>query len=240
MKEMNNKKRIIGITFVVLFFLLIISLILCYFFLWKKKSAKEIINESRNSIVELKSQTGDDLINYGSAIFILDDGTLVSNAHLVSYKQNEKYIEYETFQIRFSFENNYRDVSLIKYDLNKDIAFLKLNDISNVTFKKIETEFKIEAGEKVYAVGNALNHGLSITQGIVSLVSINISYEDNIRNVIQCDLQISEGNSGGALLNEKGKLIGITTFRLKDDFGNIIYGLAFSIPINEVIDYLNE
>lgn len=240
MKEMNKKKRIIGITFVVLLFLLIISLILCYFFLWKKKSAKEIINESRNSIVELKSQTGDDLINYGSAIFILDDGTLVSNAHLVSYKQNEKYIEYESFQIRFAFENDYRDVSLIKYDLNKDIAFLKLNDISNVTFKKIETESKIEAGNKVFAVGNALNHGLSITQGIVSLISVNISYEDNIRNVIQCDLQISEGNSGGALLNEKGKLIGITTFRLKDDFGNIIYGLAFSIPINEVIDYLNE
>lgn len=240
MIDTNKKKRIVKIILLVLLFSLTISLVLCYFLIWKKKSAKEIINDARKSVVELKSQTGDDLINYGSAIFILDDSTLVSNAHLVTYKQNEIYIEYESFQIRFAFENDYRDVSLIKYDLDKDISFLKLNDLTDVNFKKIETEYKIEAGEKVYAIGNALNHGLSITQGIVSLVSVNISYENNIRNVIQCDLQISEGNSGGALLNEKGKLIGITTFRLKDDFGNIIYGLAFSIPINVVIDYLNE
>ena len=69
---------------------------------------------------------------------------------------------------------------------------------------------------------------------------MNIDYEDNIRNVIQCDLVINEGNSGGALLNERGELIGITTFRLKDSADEIIYGIAFSIPVNLVLSYLNE
>lgn len=85
-----------------------------------------------------------------------------------------------------------------------------------------------------------MNHGIGITEGVVSLPQINIEYEDTIRNVIQCDLIINEGNSGGALLDERGRLIGITTFRLKDNMGNIIYGVAFCIPINMVIDYLNQ
>ena len=50
---------------------------------------------------------------------------------------------------------------------------------------------------------------------------------------------INEGNSGGALLNEKGDLIGITTFRLKDSSYNVIYGMAFAIPINTVLSYLD-
>lgn len=85
-----------------------------------------------------------------------------------------------------------------------------------------------------------MNHSIGITQGLVSLPQVNINYEDNNRNVIQCDLIINEGKSGGALLDEKGRLIGSTTFRLRDSLGNIIYGIAFCIPINTVLDYLNQ
>lgn len=53
------------------------------------------------------------------------------------------------------------------------------------------------------------------------------------------DLIINDGNSGGALLNEYGELIGITTFRIKDSTGNPVYGIAFSVPINVAIAYLN-
>ena len=52
------------------------------------------------------------------------------------------------------------------------------------------------------------------------------------------DLTIAQGNSGGALLNEKGKLIGITTFRTKDNSGNVIYGIVYCISINIVLDYI--
>lgn len=210
-----------------------------YSFLNRVPTPNDIFNDSQTSIVELKSQAGEDIISYGSAVFIDKEGTLVSNAHMVLYKQSGIYKEFESFNIRFSFENEYREVSLIKYDLNKDISILKLNNITNVNFKKINlgNSSKLSSGDKVYAIGNGMNHGIGITQGVISLPQVNIEYEDNTRNVIQCDLVINEGNSGGALLDERGRLIGITTFRLKDNLGNVIYGLAFCIPINIVMEF---
>ncbi|HKM03904.1 MAG TPA: trypsin-like peptidase domain-containing protein [Lachnospiraceae bacterium] len=237
-----NKKKITFAIVVLIITCISFSLIICHLYVWKSPSSQKVFINAQQSVVELKSQTGEDIISYGSAVFIDDSGTLVSNAHMVAYKQSGIYKEFESFEIRFSFENDYREVSLQKYDLNKDISILKLNNITDVNFKAIELgdSTKIASGDKVYAIGNGMNHGLGITQGLISLPQVNIDYEDNIRNVIQCDLIINEGNSGGALLDERGKLIGITTFRLKDNNGNIIYGIAFCIPINVVNEYLHS
>lgn len=236
--KINNK--ILYLLFSMLFVALIISLSVIYILFIKLPTINQIFDNSLFSIVELKSQTNDSLISYGSAIFIEDDGTLVSNAHVVTYKQLGVYKEFESFEIRFSFENEYREVSLIKYDLSQDIAILKLKNTENAKYKSIKygDSSKILSGDKVYAIGNGMNHGIGINEGIISLPQVNIEHEDNIRNVIQCDLIINDGNSGGALLDNRGRLIGITTFRLKDNSGNIIYGIAFCIPISEVIDYL--
>ena len=211
-------------------------------FLSKSPTAEDVFKKNQNSVVELKSQTGEFLTSYGSAIFIKDDGTIVSNAHVVTYKQSGVYKEFELYEIRFSFEIDYREVTLIKYDLNRDIAILKINNTEDVKYKTIKyaDSSKISSGDKVYAIGNGMNHGIGINEGIISLPQVNIEYENNVRNVIQCDLIINEGNSGGALLDSKGRLIGITTFRLKDYSGNIIYGMAFCIPIRDVIYYLNS
>lgn len=213
-----------------------------FMFLSKSPTAEDVFKKNQNSVVELKSQTGEFLTSYGSAIFIKDDGTIVSNAHVVTYKQSGVYKEFELYEIRFSFEIDYREVTLIKYDLNRDIAILKINNNEDVKYKTIKyaDSSKISSGDKVYAIGNGMNHGIGINEGIISLPQVNIEYENNVRNVIQCDLIINEGNSGGALLDSKGRLIGITTFRLKDYSGNIIYGMAFCIPIRDVIDYLNS
>lgn len=221
-------------------FICIATIVFYYLFEWKMPSSQEIYKNSQQFVVELKSQTGDDKISYGTAVFIDGDGTLVSNAHMVTYRQSGIYKEFESFEIRFSFEKEFRLLaSLVKYDLVNDISILKLNDVDCANFKSASfgDSSKISPGDKVYAVGNGMNHGISITQGMVSLAEINIEYDDNVRKVIQCDLIINEGNSGGALLDERGRLIGITTFRLKDSSGNVIYGIAFSIAINDVINY---
>lgn len=68
---------------------------------------------------------------------------------------------------------------------------------------------------------------------------MNIIYEEKTRAVIQCDLTIAQGNSGGALLDKKGRLVGITTFRTKDNSGNVIYGIVYCIPINIVLNNIN-
>ena len=85
-----------------------------------------------------------------------------------------------------------------------------------------------------------MNYGISISQGIVSMPKVIIDYNEKDKEMIQADINISEGNSGGALLNQNGKLIGITTFRTKDQNGNIIYGNAFAIPINDVVLYIKK
>ena len=238
MKLNKKKMRIIIAT---LFVAIITAAVLCYVFIFRVPSANEIFKNSINSIVELKV-SDETTTAYGTAVFINNNGTLVSNAHLVSYKKNGVYQEFKTFEIRFSYENDYHEVSLIKYDLDEDISFLKFgNNENNISYSSIKTSDSdsLSYGNTVYAIGNALNHGLSITKGIISIPTINIEYNDYTRKVIQCDLMINEGNSGGALLNEKGDLIGITTFRLKDSSYNVIYGMAFAIPINTVLSYLD-
>ena len=119
---------------------------------------------------------------------------------------------------------------------------LQLDEITNATFKPIRTgdSNKLKAGEGVYAVGNASNYGIGIFKGIVSVPLVKIELDGLTRSVIQCDLTIAAGNSGGALLDENGSLIGITTFRTKDTSGNVIYGIVYCIPINMVLEFTNE
>ena len=92
----------------------------------------------------------------------------------------------------------------------------------------------------MFAVGNGSNMGISITSGKISNALVNVEYENIKRQAIQCDLTITSGNSGGALFDNYGKLIGITSFRTKDKSGNIIYGISYAIPINNVMDFVNR
>lgn len=206
-----------------------------------EKSANDVFNSSIYSIVEIKAETEDVGESFGTAEFVNSDGILVTNAHVITYKNLGETISFDNISIRFSFEDDYRSVTLIKYDIDLDIALLKLDDL-NCKFKplKLSDSSKLKNGNQVYAIGNLNNIGISITSGIVSNSNITVTYNEVTRNVIQCDLTIAEGNSGGALLDENGKLIGITTFRLKDDGGKVIYGISYCIPINTVLEYIKN
>ena len=236
MKRLNVKKVIGSVTAVIL----IAAVLLCIC-LWIPPSPKRIFNDSVKSIVELKASSEGLGTGYGTAEFIDNEGTLVTNAHIVTYTQLGKVNTFKNYSIRFASEEEYRKAELLKYDTEKDIAVLKLSE-PTASFQaiKLGNSDKLSFGDKVYAVGNGSNYGLSLTQGIISIPKINVEYENKKREVIQCDLTISSGNSGGALLDEKGRMIGITTFRTKDNSGNIIYGLAYCIPINIVMDFVRS
>lgn len=236
MKRLNVKKVIGSVIAVIL----IAAVLLCIC-LWIPPSPKRIFNDSVKSIVELKASSEGLGTGYGTAEFIDNEGTLVTNAHIVTYTQLGKVNTFKNYSIRFASEEEYRKAELLKYDTEKDIAVLKLSD-PTASFQaiKLGNSDKLSFGDKVYAVGNGSNYGLSLTQGIISIPKINVEYENKKREVIQCDLTISSGNSGGALLDEKGRMIGITTFRTKDNSGNIIYGLAYCIPINIVMDFVRS
>ena len=208
----------------------------------RKNSATAIYSQCIDNVVEVKATSESLGESFGTAEIISTDGRLITNAHVVTYTRLNNVVTFEKYFIRFSNEDDYREVLLEKYNSETDIAVLKIKDINGLTFKpvKMGNSSKLQAGDKVYAVGNASNYGIGIFEGIISVPLVNISLEGITRSVIQCDLTIAAGNSGGALLNEKGELIGVTTFRIKDNSGNVIYGVVYCIPIDTVLEYINS
>ncbi len=238
-----KKERSMNILFYILGGLFIITLIINLFFIIKKDnpSGRQLFNNSAYSVVEVKAETENVGESYGTAEFIKSDGTLVTNAHVVTYTKLGETYAFEQISIRFMTEEQFRVVKLEKYNPELDISILKLIDLKcKFTPLNIGLSKAISAGDKVYAIGNLNNTGISMTKGIVSNANLNVKYDGKTRNVIQCDLVIADGNSGGALLNERGELIGITTFRLKDTKGNVIYGISYCVPIDAVLEYINN
>lgn len=219
---------------------MLIAAILCAVFIPAPKASK-IYQNNLQSIVEVKASSETVGESFGTAEFIDKDGTLITNAHVATYTQLGTVNVFEEYSIRFAAEEEYRKAELVKYDTALDIAVLRLEDTS-CEFAPIKTgdSSTLRSGDKVYAIGNTVNYGLSISQGMVGMPLIKIEYAGVIREVIQCDLTIAEGNSGGALLDERGRLLGITTFRTKDNAGNVIYGLAYCIPIHIVMEYVGS
>ena len=206
-----------------------------------KSSPEKVFKSNLQSVVEVKAYTEDVGESFGTAEFIDGDGTLVTNAHVVTYTKLEQTHQFENCYIRFAEDEHYIKVDIIKYDVKLDIAVLKMNkEFHSFRAAKLGDSSKIETGNKVYAMGNLANYGISLTEGMVSLPLVNIEYNNVTKSVIQCNIDIAEGNSGGALLNQKGELIGITTFRIKDSGGNVIYGISYCIPINTVLEYIKK
>lgn len=211
-----------------------------YFLATKPLSAGGIFNISKDSVVEIIAETEDVGISYGSGVIVNKDGTIITNAHVITYKKLGQSYPFETISIRLIDEQDFREVDIVKYDLDLDIAILKLTCNRNLKAIKIGDDNKLDYGDKVYAIGNMSNYGISLTIGYIAIPHVNITYNEITRNVIQCNLTISDGNSGGALIDKNGKLVGITTFRLKDQSNNIIYGISYCIPINTVMEYIEN
>jgi S1-C subfamily serine protease len=233
-KILGVKKNSFPIFLIIGNSLLILSLLILYLFVGNSPTPKKIFSETIKSIVEVKASLDTGSNSYGTGILINKDGSFITNAHVVTYSSKNITNEFDNYYVRFSFEEDYRQVSLFKYDIELDLAILKLDILPDFKLKSIKfgNSNDLKSGEIVYALGNSQNFGISMSSGLVGIPLINVEYDNISRSVIQCDLTIAGGNSGGALLNKKGELVGITTFRTKDSSGNVIYGIAYSIPIN--------
>ncbi len=136
-------------------------------------------------------------VEYGSAVVVTEDRYLLVNTHVLMYQSIEKTVLFDNIYIRFSDKEDYQQVYLIKVDENLDLALLRLiNNKEKVRTCKIGYESKLNYGDVIYAIGNINNSGISITKAVVSLPYVNIQYGDSVKQVIQCDVIISEGSSG--------------------------------------------
>lgn len=235
----EKKYKLINATVAIFCFIMVATVIIAQILL-KPLTPQRIYSDNLNSVVEIKATSESVGESYGTAVFINKDGTLITNAHVVTYKNMGKWHTFDSYEIRFATESEYRAVELVKYDEQLDLSVLKLVDDCKFDVAQIGDSDKLKAGERIYAIGNAFNFGVSITHGMVSVPLLQIEHEETLRKVILCDLTINEGNSGGALFNESGKLVGITSFRTKDDMGNVVFGVAYCIPINVVMESLRK
>jgi Do/DeqQ family serine protease len=159
-------------------------------------------------------------IGTGSGVIISEDGYIVTNNHVIK----------DATELEVTLNNNksYK-AKLIGTDSKMDIALLKINADEKLAYTTFADSDQVKVGEWVLAVGNPYNLNSTVTAGIVSAKARNL--EDNgIQSFIQTDAAVNPGNSGGALVNTRGELIGINTM-ISSPTGSYA-GYSFAIPSN--------
>ncbi|MEQ9919007.1 serine endoprotease DegP [Pectobacterium aroidearum] len=152
-----------------------------------------------------------------------EKGYVVTNSHVVENA--------DKIQVRLSDGRKY-DGKVLGKDPRSDIALVQLKDFKNLTAIKVADSDQLRVGDYTVAIGNPYGLGETATSGIVSALGRSGLNIENYENFIQTDAAINRGNSGGALVNLNGELVGLNTAILAPDGGNI--GIGFAIPSNMV------
>lgn len=182
----------------------------------------------------------------GSGIIISEDGYIVTNNHVVdSSSSNSSYSYYElskatSIKVKLNTatygEDAVFDATVVGQDSQTDLAVLKI-DKDGLTPAEFADSDQAVVGEFVMAVGSPLGLDTTVTQGIISAVDRQVESDGLVYTCIQTDAAINSGNSGGALVNSDGKVIGINTLKLT---GSNVEGIGFAIPINSTLDVINQ
>lgn len=198
-------------------------------------TASEIYANNVNSTVGITTSITANYYGYqmeasaaGSGFILTDDGYIVTNYHVV---EGANAIQITTY------DNESYDAELIGYDESNDIAVLKV-DAKNLTPVILGDSDQLNVGDSVVAIGNPLGQlAFSLTSGSVSALNRRISISNVAMNLIQTDCAINSGNSGGALFNSYGEVIGITNAKYSSSGTSTtaaIENIGFAIPINNV------
>jgi len=163
----------------------------------------------------------------GSGVIVREDGYILTNSHVIAGQNGEVADE---VLVRLT-DGRELPAEVLGRDPKTDIAVLKINAEELPTLSLADSD-NIEVGDIVFAVGNPMEVGQTVTQGIISATgrSIGIYGREGYENFIQTDASINPGNSGGALIDIDGRLIGINSAILSRSGGNV--GIGFAIPTN--------
>ncbi len=176
----------------------------------------------------------------GSGIIISKDGYIVTNYHVVSYADPDSNTNANVdLEVHLS-DGTVAKAAFIGGDEKSDLAVIKVN-LSNLKAVTFGDSSNIKAGDAVFAIGCPLGLEFqgTVTGGIISAANRSVNTGNGVtKNLIQTDAAINEGNSGGALVNSNGELIGINCAKIE---ASGVEGLGFAIPIDDakpIIDRL--
>jgi Do/DeqQ family serine protease len=167
----------------------------------------------------------------GSGVILSSDGYIVTNNHVVQQASRVR--------VTLNDKREY-DARIVGTDPSTDLALLKI-DAKNLPFLTFGNSDNVKVGEWVLAVGNPFNLTSTVTAGIVSAKARNINIlgsQTSIESFIQTDAAVNPGNSGGALVNTKGQLIGVNA-AIASRTGSYI-GYSFAIPVSIVKKVVND
>lgn len=179
----------------------------------------------------------------GSGIIISKDGYILTNNHVVDTSSSSSYSYYDlseatSVKVKLNGEEaKTYDAKIVGKDSKTDLAVLKIEPDEELTAAEFADSSEVKIGEFAMAIGNPLGLGSSITCGVISAVDREVTSDGTTYNCIQTDAAINSGNSGGALVNAEGKVIGINTLKLS---GTGVEGIGFAIPINSTIDITKD
>ena len=228
------------------------------------KTTSDVSKVAQNcmpSIVSITNVSVSDVQNYFSLYgrnsrsnpFTQQESTSVGSGVIINKKDGEIDILTNYHVIKGATtltctlaDNTNVEATVKGVDEDRDLAVIsiKTKDLSEDTLKQIAIATigdsdKLQVGEQVVAIGNALGYGQSVTTGIVSATNRSVSTSsdtDKSQSYIQTDAAINPGNSGGALLNMSGELIGINSAKLSD---TDVEGMGYAIAISDVKDSIN-
>lgn len=171
----------------------------------------------------------------GTGIIATSDGYIVTNKHVIDGAT--------TITVILDNGTTYEDVKLAAYDPLNDVAYLKIDNVSDLPAATLGNSKSISVGQQVIAIGNALGeYQNTVTSGIISGTGRSLTATDStgtsseeLTDMIQTDAAINSGNSGGPLVNAAGEVIGINTATT-----NSADGIGFAIPISSVKGMLNQ
>lgn len=177
-----------------------------------------------------------------SGVIMSSDGYIITNYHVIpSLSEPNRAVWAQTM------DGTMRQAFIVGYDRRTDIAVLKINakDLQAIT---IDPNYTPHVGDVVLALGNPNNLGLTVTHGIISatartgsglLTREMMNIREGLQDLIQTDAPINSGNSGGALVNTNGDLVGINTASFNNHrYGT--YGIGFAIPTKLVVRVMQE
>ena len=220
----------------------------------------EIVDNVMPSIVAITSKTLISSGQYGPSIFGgsqeytaegAGSGIIISKTDSdILILTNYHVIEgAEELSVTFYDEKSY-DATVVGVSEKKDIAVIKvaLNDIKPSTIESIAIATigdsnKLKVGNGIIAIGNALGYGQSVTTGVVSALNREVTMDNTRTKMIQIDAAINGGNSGGALLNAQGEVVGINSVKYSaaaTSTSASIEGMGFAIPISDVKDLISQ
>ncbi|MBI2628757.1 trypsin-like peptidase domain-containing protein [Candidatus Pacearchaeota archaeon] len=193
-----------------------------------------------NQISEIKADTSSDFsgviqdvikgvvsvgtdISQGSGFIISNEGYVITNAHVLSGGRYARVLTYES--------DSWRPAQLIGYDNDMDIAILKIQ--GNYDSLEFDNSDEVQVGEKAIALGNPLGLSFSVSEGIIS--AVNRLGPNNQPIYFQIDVPLNRGNSGGPLVNKRGKVIGVNNFKLQN-----AENLGFALESNYAKEAINK